>query len=282
MDASAYIVIKPVEMSTFLALPREIRNIVYSILLTQENTAPQSPSGTRHDRKQTTSMTPYMESCVHYPSESLPAFSAGLLLTCRQLQGEIKETIADLKAKKTLRYKLDCMIEDEQRLYPTWTLIPSVTTDIHTVEADFRLFGDRRNEISAFAGGDGGPGFMIWGLLSLLYRFLDCGPDLLSPSRIGRKVIVNTVVLNVVSPMEPPEGFIPKDCRLRMRRAGLVHPETILREMESEMRILLERSDWTARYADVVYEQVSNFRIALDGVVRTEWDLKAIRAGTSP
>ena len=160
---------------------------------------------------------------------------------------------------------------------PTWLLIPTVSTEIDVVHVDFRLFGDRQGAVTALAGGDGGPGLMIWSLLSLLYRFLDCGPDLLSRSKIGRKVMVGAMVLNVVSPEGPAERLIPKECTLSTRRHGLVHPESIVRELEAEVGILLERSDWTARYADVVYEQIRQFRVARDGEIRAAWDLKAMK-----
>lgn len=268
-------------MASFLTLPRELRDLVYLAVLSSPDPAPKSPQEASRDREQISASaeTSFFESCTDYPSKVIPASSSGLILTCRQVHEETQAAIATLKAKDELWYHLDCMIQDERRLYPTWLLIPAVTSDIDLATVDFRLFGDRGGDRSAFADTGSGPSLMVWSLLSLLYRFLDCGPDFLSKSKIGRKVIVGVLVLNVVSCPKPKGGFIPIDgSRSVTITHGLIHPEGVVSMIHSALNLLLERTYLTSRYASVVYEQVRVVRLTLDGKIRAEWDLAAIDA----
>lgn len=251
----------------------EIRDLIYLALLTSEDPTPTSPSETLLDRKTTSEIdSPYLESCTRYPQALLPASTSSLLLTCRQIHDETLTAIANFKSKSGLLYILDCMIEDEQRIYPTWLLIPAVASDIDRVDVNFRLFGTRKGHSSAFISSDVGPSPLMWSLLSLLYRFLDCGPDFMCQSTIGRKVTIGTIVLNVNSPAEPAGGFIPVPNCFNAGVDGLMHPEGVVSILHAELNILLDNSS-VARYADVVYEQVRRVVLALDGKTRAEWDL---------
>ena len=269
-------------MVTILELPREIRDLIYMAVFNSELSPPASPAECRHDRNQISSeygpSEYFGEHCNHYPMEPVSISCSGLLLTCRQVRAEVLDVIARLKVQNQLQYKIDCIIEDEKFFCPTWLSVPVVSFDIDTVEVNFRIFG-QRNGRCGFTPGDGGPSFLIWSLFALLNRFLERGPNFLSPFKSRQKINVKLITLNIVTPTEPTEGFIPEDWqRSYSRTTGVIHPKTVLRSIQSELNSLLQKTRYTTKYATTVYNGVHRVKLMLDGEIKMEWDLVAMES----
>ncbi|KAJ9647793.1 hypothetical protein H2201_001155 [Coniosporium apollinis] len=266
-------------MLSLLKLPRELRDAIYVHVLEDVSCAP-SFDLIRERRKQLMSYgSGSIVGCNIYPIGPPPVSGLGLLLTSRQVYEEMNEAIADLKRRKGICYKLDCVIEDEQRLYPTWLAIPTLSEDVDKVAVDFRLAGDRRNRPSGFSYRDcaeGGPGEITWNLIALLHRFLDRGPDFLSAPKQRRKIRVGYLELNVVTPREREADFIPTTFDVSCRVAGLIHPETVVCELEARLDILCNIENNTSGFRKYVCERVGLITLALDGRKRRFWNLADI------
>jgi hypothetical protein len=111
-------------------------------------------------------------------------------------------------------------------------------------------------------------------LFALLYRFLERGPDFLSPFKTRQKTEVEVFTLNVVTPPEPTEGFIPNDWNTNeSRRTGVIHPDMVLRYIERYLDYPVPRTRYTEKDADIVYGGVRRIKLMLDGKTRMELDL---------
>lgn len=98
---------------------------------------------------------------------------------------------------------------------------------------------------------------MIRCLFYLLRRFLLRGPDLLSPVKHNKKIMVGELAIDVLtpSPVYPyglmdeysnslPQGF----------RKGLMNSKTALSVTTYMMDFLLDRSKYSASYADLDFD----------------------------
>lgn len=118
-----------------LALPREIRDILYDILFQYTEEPPASPAESRAGRISFHGSDP--EYYPHGKGKPLPgAACAALQCTCRQLRAECREAI---ERSGGLRYKLDVMIEDELSIFPTWLSLPPLATFVPVVERGLPL-----------------------------------------------------------------------------------------------------------------------------------------------
>lgn len=125
--------IRPATSSTFLGLPRELRDIIYSSLLEERRLPPDDPehSGPREpDWK--TPCTIYFE--AHSPKPAL----LQLKLVCQQVYSEVTETLMKPAVSVSGPAHLDVMIRDYY-IWPTWLFLP-LTTSLHpTVRISLRL-----------------------------------------------------------------------------------------------------------------------------------------------
>jgi len=97
-------------MSSLLDIPREIRDIIFKLVLTATPPIHAHPTAT------------------------------SLLATNHQLHVETKESLLRLLGKGKL-YRLDLLLFQEQDLRATWTFLPAHTRHIDTVEVDLRMEG---------------------------------------------------------------------------------------------------------------------------------------------
>ncbi|KAI4169763.1 MAG: hypothetical protein LQ346_008936 [Caloplaca aetnensis] len=262
----------------FTNLSRELRDHIYEILLQSSRTPPVSPDHGGARKYPSEEDEEYFETCNCYPAEDLQSTAAPLQLTCRQVHDEVQEAVLRLKISRNLPYKLDLMMLDEAKLYPTWLAFPAFVDDIPRLDVDFRLFGDVEGKQSAMRGGCGGPPLLIWSLFRLTERFLRRGPDFLASCEPNRYLSIDELAVNVITPSPPPpNGYADRTTFLRWGdRKGLVHPEDMVSFLVVHMDILLRRSRYTAPYARLVFQRVKRMTFSLDGMVRKSWDLTAL------
>ncbi|KAL8770767.1 MAG: hypothetical protein Q9209_003634 [Squamulea sp. 1 TL-2023] len=263
-----------------LMLTRELRDNIYDTLLLSSRAAPSSPKNSGLRKRPGEDDQECFESCNLYQADNLESSTSSLQLTSRQVYNEVTEAIARLQRLTKLPYKLDCMLVDEVELLPTWLSFPAFVSEIPKLEVDFRLFGDVEGKQSAWTGGCGGPPVMVWCLFYLMKRFLLRGPDFLSMVKQTKRIMVNELSINVLTPaLILPNGFIVEKYGpfIRGRRKGLMSPETLLSLMADMMGYLLGRSRYTASYATLVFERVQRITFHLDGKERRKWDLRTMR-----
>ncbi|KAL8832456.1 MAG: hypothetical protein Q9170_004867 [Blastenia crenularia] len=265
----------------FLNLSRELRDIIYEILLLSQRAPPSSPEY-RGARKQPSSAdAELLESCNRYPAEDLINPTVSLQLTCRQVSEEIHDATLRLEKSKGLTHKLDVMMLNEDTMYPTWLSFPGLTDRIVKLDVEFRLFCDREIDpfTSEWKGGDGGPSLMIWSLFTLMRRFLLRGPCFLSPVKRNRKIMVEELSINIQTPsVPPPNGFFGEHSwQAWMDRENHLHPKRIVGMMTSEMSHLLRRTRYTVRYATLIFERIKRITFSLDGEEQQSWDLTTLK-----
>ncbi|KAJ9647882.1 hypothetical protein H2201_001248 [Coniosporium apollinis] len=273
-------------MSSFLGLPRELRDQIYELVLDSPNAAPSSPKCYQGNSAELLKHeTPYIESsyCNYLPRALPLTASRSLLRLNHQVRNETLAMLSYLSATRGSRYVLDIMIADEVRLYPTWLLIPStpaVNPHIDKVSVTFRIFGDCGEQRSGWQISDGGPGEMVWGLHALIQRFLSYGPEWRGRCRLAQYPVITlgTLNLNVLSPREPVKRAFRRSIRRRSDDTGTLHPEAVMSAMRLGMDILLSRAEDAEAHGRLLYERVQRVRLSLDGKVRKVWDLSVLAA----
>lgn len=139
---------------SFLDLPKETRDVIYTACLTLETTPPPSSppkenikrlSSNRPDQHDSQTQT----ALLLQPNllRVVPS-AAALLSTNQQVNSEVRDTNRRLKARKAqqLTYRIDVMVENEHRMSPTWVSIPVVPDDdgalvLDSLEIDFEPSG---------------------------------------------------------------------------------------------------------------------------------------------
>ncbi|MCJ1292959.1 hypothetical protein MMC34_004512 [Xylographa carneopallida] len=116
-------------MANFLDLAREIRDLIYGLVLKAEIGPPPSP--VENMPRNIHGLMPLQKPVI--------VNSTVLLLINQQIHHETKEVVHDLAKRGRITYKLDCMIVDGKRVYPTWLSIPAYSTIVSKVEVNFRL-----------------------------------------------------------------------------------------------------------------------------------------------
>ncbi|MCJ1394200.1 hypothetical protein MMC18_007078 [Xylographa bjoerkii] len=269
-------------MAKLLSLARELRDYIYLAVLQAEVTPPSSAAdcGLRYAGRQG----------FMHTREPVVVNSNGLLLVNHQVHDETKVMIRQLKKDGELRYKLDCMLVDEQQIYPTWLSIPAFSTRVSKVEVDFRSTG-----VSNYCESRWSPmwildardqSWIVYNMYHLLHKFLEKGPYFLA-ARGGEDMMrIDELIINVITPSPiPAEGFRSPDVSNpgEAFRLSLLHPEAGLEKMIDGTNFLLYRTDerpsWSvASYAVVVFERVRLIKILLDGNLRKVWNIREIDA----
>ncbi|KAL8925450.1 MAG: hypothetical protein Q9208_003542 [Pyrenodesmia sp. 3 TL-2023] len=261
----------------FLQLSRELRDNVYETLLLSSRPPPSSPEhGSAHKYPSKKEEYCYFEDHNHYPTDDLESTSGPLLLTCRQISGEVEEAAVRLTKSNRSLYRLDLMLLDERELYVTWLAFPFTTNEIPILDVDFRLLGDVEGKKSTLRGGNGGPPRLIWGLFTLIERFLQRGPDFLAPRNRGRDMRIGELRINVLTPPSPPPGGYAGGSLWRRRRKGHISPEDMVQFLISYMDALLRRGRYTASYSHLVFERIKRMIFSLDGVEKKHWELASL------
>ncbi|KAF2125121.1 hypothetical protein P153DRAFT_254883, partial [Dothidotthia symphoricarpi CBS 119687] len=118
-------------MPGFLSLPRELRDMVYTALLTNTR-----PKPTLHDTQSISNWTRVWEpSSIHrgewgctFSLSAAPNTCASFLVSSRQVHDEMTQAIERARRKSLLAATLDCLAHDESFHYFTWLSIPLVKT----------------------------------------------------------------------------------------------------------------------------------------------------------
>jgi len=272
-------------METIFDLPQTARNYIYTTILTSELTPHNTPDTLRENRKN----LPHEGkeygwknhlNLNYYPLDSPPVNASFLLSINRQIRNEVSEVIRGMKSGKLLKYKIDCLIEGERNIYPTWLSLPVLTSEIDTLEVDLRLFGKRSaEERSGFLigcrGCNGGPGLGVWSLAALLVRFLEKGP--LFISSISRPMTVGTISINIISP--PPssalESAIVTDDEEEMWKFG---PKMLGQMLAGEIEnyLLKPSHTETRQMYKVMSGKLANMRVMVDGELVNQWKVPKI------
>jgi hypothetical protein len=181
-------------------------------------------------------------------------------------------------------YDLDVMVFNEDKLWPTWLSVPTVTNEVEKVRVTLRSVGTANAVEGAkgFSGGDGGPPLIVWAFYDLLIRFILGIPyDRRTPRKdkfLKHDVSIKLLELDIRSP-NVPANMIARDIaynRLheRRRRDGidyLMNPAFLAKFLERHLRSLLQGH--IAEYGRLLYERIGTINVYLDGEILKEWNI---------
>ena len=125
-------------------MPREIRYLIYEIVLDSNNNPPSTPNRAGERREITGTRNPRRSFfCL---SDPLQPASSALLRCCRETNIELSDLIASRKVlgtKNPFSYHLDCIIRDSQA-WPTWVRLPCAGRHMPNLKIDLRMFENRQ------------------------------------------------------------------------------------------------------------------------------------------
>lgn len=168
------------DRSLFLELPRELRDLVYELLIYERRTPPENPDNAG-ERAPCSSTTP---GSIVYEAKSPKPAVLQLKLCNRQIYTEVNEMLKTKVRTDIGPTHLDIMIKGSA-IWPTWTALPVTPHLSPTIQINLRIFEatDFGSEFST------GAYRALW---SLFNRMIFRGPclihsrDLPKPLEVGR------------------------------------------------------------------------------------------------
>lgn len=182
---------------SFLKLPREIRDEIYTLILTSPTDPPVSPkeAGLRY-REVVKSWTTPNDRCIFYPPPLTRNGPAAALSQCnRQLRQELNHLVISPRRAKDVTYTIDVMLTG-CLLWPTWTCIPYPVSKMEHLDINLRLFDVKYG--GGLFWGCGGPGMTFIVLFRALNRLLHHGPHFLYKDGESRSLKIDTLTINVL------------------------------------------------------------------------------------
>lgn len=271
-------------MSTFLDIPRELREMIVEHALRDHRLPPESPlTQPQPERVELRDINRRAQnSILHEKDQSRIIGSLALLLTNRQLSRDTKSVLARLGRLGRLSYALDVMLVNEVSLWPTWTSFPTLATHLESVTVTFRLFGSGG---SGWRGGGSGPPSNTWVFYYFLLDTFFCHglglADLHSDTKTlpDRKVTVRTLTLDVLTPLpsgdEVQQQLHTPNARRRtvLETTSQLDPVLLEGFMRRNISSLLSMGYHTAEYGGFLYEQIGTIRFCLGGKLKEEINL---------
>jgi hypothetical protein len=142
------------------------------------------------------------------------------------------------------------------------------TTILENLWIDIRIFGNRtakwdNNQCSSDR--------TSWAVCAALKRLFD-GDSLMRPINASstspcpsKKIIIEELILNVVSPNTPAKLWLAEDYPLDVATYGVVHPRTVARELLDMWNTIWTGEDLKGSHYRVLLERVKRVRICVDG-----------------
>lgn len=252
-------------MSTFLSVPREIRDNIYLFVLLSESPAP-TPPWLRRSEPPQHEYDKFVG--ISYPLAPPPLASYALLLACRQVSAEVQDIISILKNTVPLRYKIDAVFDGQNFSYWTWVSMPYFSLHIDIVDVELRFFGailtdDPERQVGEYTSDNR----LTRQLYVLLFRFMEHGPRFLAPKARSE---LQMRVMNVNIP-RTNEIHLPNMKSVEIDRSGFSptlgrpSPESVSYEIYSDLRVF-NRPDYD------LSENIERINILVDGKLQHEWE----------
>lgn len=266
-------------MPQFLGLPLEIRDYIYTADLDPPNSImpPSSPLEAGERKRGANRRLPcggYFENCNMYSLQPLSKCRSALLLANHQIHAEFTAVIERQKRLGKLCYKLDCMIVDQELIYPTWLSVSALSSRLNRVEVDIRIVGTGdKSKRSKWHHGHEGPSPLVWSLFALINRFLTRGPDFLAPiSPQEQQIRIGELAINVISPLPVClNGFATND------ESDYDDAKEVLARMNAHMFLLINKISLTEWEGQIMYDRVEVIRFRLNGIDQMIYELRTMQ-----
>lgn len=142
------------------------------------------------------------------------------------------------------------------------------TTVLENLWIDIRIYGNRTAKWSL---NQGPPERTSWAICAALKRLFD-GDVFMRPidasTTLGpssNNVVIDELVLNVISPSDPKDSWLPEDYPLDVATYGVVHPRTVAKELLDMWNIIWTGEDFKGTHYQVLLERIKRVKICVDG-----------------
>ncbi|KAL8727193.1 MAG: hypothetical protein Q9166_006230 [cf. Caloplaca sp. 2 TL-2023] len=260
----------------FFTLPREVRDSIYTLVLSTPTDPLSSPreAGLRYKEEVGGG---WDIRCVFYPPPSTFHGPASALSQCsHKIRQEVSELVTKRSLTKGVTYELDVMLKGGM-LWPTWINLPYPVTKMDHLQANLRLF-DVRDGDGLFWGA-GGPGLTFVVLFSLLNRLLHHGPRFLYKKGMTQGLEIDQLTINVM----PGYGKVlqPDDGRFRDEENPMLKCEQhVERDHKRIYQFICRHIDDVVRQG-LLFGKVQTLKICL-GDTMTEYLVKETTPEATP
>lgn len=216
-----------------------------------------------------------------------------LMLVNRQVYQEAQDVLRRIGDSPD--YVLDVMFLKDEALWPTWLSVPKLGRNLGTVYTQFRIFHVpdhlRTDDGGDLYGSEGpGPPPIVWIFYHLLSSFLRNGPLATKKDDDNGGFTVRTLILDFLPASE--KGILPLasliqyfkevddisastssdfDWKQNTSDEGLLAAEYLAHFIKALLLRLLSLGPLTIKYGRILYENVGDIEIWVDG--HTKWRL---------
>lgn len=296
-------------MSQFLALPRELRDLIYTAILTWS--APRPPindptTDTRGIANRYQGRSPDEARCIYSP-KGVPSTCANVLAVSRQVNDEMTQAITRARKKDLLRAKIDVQARFGGSHAVTWLSLPLVyasdirantrptrdllsnvpvvgrllaaplsgkptptrTTRIEQLQVDIRPFGHEEAEAWKWGGASQ---LTAWSVCESLRSILEQYPAGPQGRMYSNELSIDILILNVVLP--PPDPSPDPSLSAALKPAVDDYTRILTRDLINVWNALWANSDARAKRYRVLLERIERVRVCVDGEVVRERGLR--------
>lgn len=262
-------------MSSFLDVPREVRDRIIELVLCSQTGTPYMETATeeRVELDDFENRWQYARVKVKY-AKQVHITSTSLLLVNHQVHVETVEAVNRLPSKRS--YRLDVAVVNEEGLYPTWISVPSLSTRVDKVHSSFRVVGflDQKGRQLFRGSSDGAPPAIGWTFYSLLERFLQYGPVGYRKSPTDKRISTKLLEIDLLTREDVHQSEKGRESRMvTVGDRQVLNSEYLAGWLSGFIGDLLGMSIYTAEYGAILYERVGIIKVMLDGHVKRQWDL---------
>ncbi|KAI0884943.1 uncharacterized protein GGS22DRAFT_136164 [Annulohypoxylon maeteangense] len=279
-----------------LNLPQELRDHIFTIVCLSARSEPQLPTYRRECRRtcerQSYSLAPSARDRVWFERTSFQNPLLPLLLVNHQVHREAQDVLR--RMSEPPNYAIDIAFLKDGTLWPTWLSVPKLQRTLGNVYAQFRIFAvpeQLQSHLSddPYHSDELGPPPIIWLFYHLLAGFLRNGPIALERDNESGGFTVQNLILDFLPASEkgilPLASFIEyfkevedmagltdteNDWTLS-KDEGLLAAECLAHFVRALLLRVLNLGVSTIKYGRILYENVGDIEIRVDG--RMKWHL---------
>jgi hypothetical protein len=266
-------------MPSFQTIPQELRDSVIEYVILNERTPYKDLQHAEAERAAAGSSKPYRKSLTEY-EEKMPRPNASALLLVNRAINSQTRTAVNRLYPEGLIYKMDVVVIDHDRFWPTWIHLPAFGKQPAKVEVDFRFFTsgyehekDGLRKGMGWSGGVGGPPAIYWSFYDLLMGFLEYGPAMVKKDHLGQQSRYSIRQVNIQC--SHVDQYSHRDDIRRLKHV----PQTtdrMMRSISSMFDPLVGMSYHTAKYCAKIYERLGSITFNGDGEWIKEYDLGSL------
>jgi len=287
-------------MPQFSELPRELRDMIYTAILTSESSRA-SIKNTNTNSGWLESSSPDEHGCV-YSSKGVPSTCANMLAVNRQVNAEMAQTIQQARKKEMLVAKIDILATFCGKHHITWLSLPLVhisttspptpkreiltkvpvvgrllaapqrptrTTSIEKLQIDVRPTGHEKGAPWQWGAASQST---AWSVCEVLRSLLTRYPNGPYGDSFPNEVNIDTLVVNILAPLPPS---LPSPIETSTSPSQHEYLSLLTHDLINVWNSLWANNDVRAKQYRILLEKVERVRVCVGGKVVRERGLRS-------